>query len=365
MTARVIGKDPSVWWSTVTINKGSGDGVRVDQPVVTGEGLVGRVTFTTGSTAVVTLVTDHSTYVPARINEPPGVDGGVAAETGRPDDLLMNYTRRQDRVDPGQTVVTVGHALALGPLPLALPAEHPDRPRDERREPGHRRPARPPAALRRPAPPRVRPGPDQGPEREPARAVTSAVAPQLVAAPGRARAADRHRPGRGGVADPGLRRQRRPPAARRGRRRPAVRLDERARSSASAWGSSPTWRSCRRWALSSLLYLAVGYWAGRAARAARPAGRARPDRGRRRGDRGGDDRLLDHAVPARRRRARQLRCSCARSSPRSCSTRVIAAAVMRRSSAGCSAARCPRTRAAAGARAYTTGGLSPLERSAG
>jgi rod shape-determining protein MreC len=108
VTARVIGKDPSVWWSTVTVNKGSGDGVRVDQPAVTGEGLVGRVTFTTGSTAVVTLVTDHSTYVPARINEPPGVDGGVAAETGRPDDLLMNYTRRQDRVDPGQTVVTSG-----------------------------------------------------------------------------------------------------------------------------------------------------------------------------------------------------------------------------------------------------------------
>ena len=42
------------------------------------------MTFTTGSTAVVTLVTDHSTYVPARINEPPGVDGGVAAETGGP-----------------------------------------------------------------------------------------------------------------------------------------------------------------------------------------------------------------------------------------------------------------------------------------
>ena len=58
--------------------------------------------------------------------------------------------------------------------------------------------------------------------------------------------------------------------------------------------------------LSSLLYLAVGYWAA-GPRAARPAGLARPDRRRGRGDRGGDRRLLDHAAPAGRRRTRHLR----------------------------------------------------------
>jgi rod shape-determining protein MreC len=107
VAARTIGVDPSVWWSQITINRGTSDGVRVDQPVVTGKGLVGRVSFATGSTAIVTLITDHTTYVPARVNET-GVDGGVAAEAGRPDDLVMQYTTRNDRVDRGQVVVTAG-----------------------------------------------------------------------------------------------------------------------------------------------------------------------------------------------------------------------------------------------------------------
>lgn len=107
VTARNIGVDPSVWWSQITVNRGSSDGVRVDQPVVTGEGLVGRVSFVTPTTSIVTLITDHSTYVPARINET-GVFGGVSAEAGRPDDLQMQYTTRNDRVDVGQVVVTAG-----------------------------------------------------------------------------------------------------------------------------------------------------------------------------------------------------------------------------------------------------------------
>ncbi len=46
------------WYSTVQINKGSGDGVRVDQPVIAGDGLAGKVTETTGGTATVALITD-------------------------------------------------------------------------------------------------------------------------------------------------------------------------------------------------------------------------------------------------------------------------------------------------------------------
>jgi rod shape-determining protein MreC len=107
VTARNIGADPSLWWSQITIDKGSADGIRVDQPVVTGEGLVGRVSFVTATTAIVSLITDHSTYVPARINET-GVFGGVSAAAGRPDDLEMDYTTRDDRVDVGQSVVTAG-----------------------------------------------------------------------------------------------------------------------------------------------------------------------------------------------------------------------------------------------------------------
>jgi rod shape-determining protein MreC len=124
VTARNIGVDPSVWWSQITVNKGGSDGIAVDQPVVTGEGLVGRVSFVTPTTSIVTLITDHSTYVPVRVNET-GVFGGISAEAGRPDDLQMLYTTRNDRVDVGQTVVTAGTRAPSGRLPSLFPPNIP------------------------------------------------------------------------------------------------------------------------------------------------------------------------------------------------------------------------------------------------
>ena len=43
VTATVVGKSPNIWYSTVTIDTGTPDGVRVNDPVVNGEGLVGKV----------------------------------------------------------------------------------------------------------------------------------------------------------------------------------------------------------------------------------------------------------------------------------------------------------------------------------
>ena len=56
--------------------------------------------------------------------------------------------------------------------------------------------------------------------------------------------------------------------------------------------------------ISSLVLTAVGYGAGRLRELRDPAHGARPGRGRRDRHRRLRDRLLDHAVPARRRRAR-------------------------------------------------------------
>ncbi|HSC20259.1 MAG TPA: rod shape-determining protein MreC, partial [Solirubrobacterales bacterium] len=48
VTGRVITRSPTVWFSDVTIDVGSGDGVGVGDPVVTGDGLAGSVTAVTG-----------------------------------------------------------------------------------------------------------------------------------------------------------------------------------------------------------------------------------------------------------------------------------------------------------------------------
>jgi rod shape-determining protein MreC len=107
VTARIIGQDPSVWWSQVTINKGTSDGVRRDHPVVGPSGLVGLVHDASSSSAVVTLLTDHTIAIPARVAES-GVTGVVTVEAGRPNDLVLRFTERNDEVDLGQTLVTAG-----------------------------------------------------------------------------------------------------------------------------------------------------------------------------------------------------------------------------------------------------------------
>jgi rod shape-determining protein MreC len=105
--ARVIGQDPNVWWSQVLINKGTGDGVLPNHPVVSPEGLVGVVSTATSNSAIVTLLTDHRTAVGARVAES-GVGGVIEVEAGRPNDLVMRFTTRNDEVTPGQTVITAG-----------------------------------------------------------------------------------------------------------------------------------------------------------------------------------------------------------------------------------------------------------------
>jgi rod shape-determining protein MreC len=107
VTARVIGRSPTVWYSTLTIDKGSGEGVRVDQPVVNGDGLVGRISAVSGGAAKVTLITDHTSGVSAEV-VPDGANGLVKPTVGNPSDLLLDFVEKGKPVRKGATVVTAG-----------------------------------------------------------------------------------------------------------------------------------------------------------------------------------------------------------------------------------------------------------------
>jgi rod shape-determining protein MreC len=107
VTGRVIGRSPTVWYSTVTVDVGSGAGVGVDDPVITGDGLVGRVSETTRGAAQVTLITDHRSAVSATLL-PDGPDGVVEPEVGDPDDLLLDFIANDEEVEAGQILVTAG-----------------------------------------------------------------------------------------------------------------------------------------------------------------------------------------------------------------------------------------------------------------
>lgn len=106
--ARVYGRSPTVWWSTVTVNKGTKDGVREGDPVINGAGLVGRVRVASGSSAQVLLITDGESGVPAKITESRGASGIVEPAVGDPKDLRLNFLGREASPREGQTVVTLG-----------------------------------------------------------------------------------------------------------------------------------------------------------------------------------------------------------------------------------------------------------------
>jgi rod shape-determining protein MreC len=107
VTARIIGRSPTVWYSTVIVDEGSGDGVQVNDPVVAGKDLVGRVSATTGSTSTITLITDHRSAVSAKVL-PDGPEGVVEPEAGDPNVLLLDFIKSNTKIQPGQILVTAG-----------------------------------------------------------------------------------------------------------------------------------------------------------------------------------------------------------------------------------------------------------------
>ena len=107
LTARVIARSPTVWSETVQIDAGSSDGVKVNQPVVTGGGLAGRVTSVTGGTATVTLIVDAESAVSAQVL-PDGKFGVVRPKVGNPNDMRVEYLDKNTKVNKGDTVITSG-----------------------------------------------------------------------------------------------------------------------------------------------------------------------------------------------------------------------------------------------------------------
>ena len=113
VTARVIGKSPTLWYATIYLDKGTSAGIRKDMPVIaadgsaSGTGLIGKVAVASSNGAVVRLITDSSVSVPA-VTVKEGAAGDVAPKVGNPRDLILKYTQRTDVVRRGDVVVTAG-----------------------------------------------------------------------------------------------------------------------------------------------------------------------------------------------------------------------------------------------------------------
>jgi rod shape-determining protein MreC len=105
ISAEVIAYSPSAWLRTIVINKGERDGVKKEMPVVTWEGVVGRVLRTSPHVSVVLLIIDRNSSVDVMVQRT-RTQGIVEGEGGV--HCYVRYIPRTEEVQVGDTIITSG-----------------------------------------------------------------------------------------------------------------------------------------------------------------------------------------------------------------------------------------------------------------
>lgn len=109
VSARVIARDPSGWFNTVTIDRGSSSGIELNMPVVTYGGIVGRVVALSPWTAQVMMITDEKAAagaIVARLGDS-GALGSVRG-SGTSGLIEMRYVSGLQKVNVGDYILTTG-----------------------------------------------------------------------------------------------------------------------------------------------------------------------------------------------------------------------------------------------------------------
>ncbi|GAC1446674.1 MAG: rod shape-determining protein MreC [Pyrinomonadaceae bacterium] len=109
LAARVIARDPSAWFNTVIINRGRTGGVQVGMPVVTKDGIVGRIIGTSLLTAQVMLLTDEKAAAGAVAGQL-GSSNAIGSIRGMGNNglLELQHVSGVESVKPGDHVLTTG-----------------------------------------------------------------------------------------------------------------------------------------------------------------------------------------------------------------------------------------------------------------
>jgi len=105
IAAEVVGRDPSSWFKSFTINKGEKDGVRKGMAVISPEGVIGQIFKTAPSHSVVLLVTDYNSAIDSIIQR---TRAKAIVEGGGENRCQLKYLLRAEDVVAGDRVVTSG-----------------------------------------------------------------------------------------------------------------------------------------------------------------------------------------------------------------------------------------------------------------
>lgn len=112
--ATLIAQTTSAWERSITISKGSSDGIAVRDPVVGPDGLVGVVSRVMRGQSIVRLVTDPKSGVKARIDNVDETGTLSAAKVGGAGDLVLDVPKNSN-IKRGNLVVTSGTTSAEFP----------------------------------------------------------------------------------------------------------------------------------------------------------------------------------------------------------------------------------------------------------
>ncbi len=115
LTARIVGRDHSMWFKSVIIDCGSSDGIQTGMPVVTVEGIVGQIINVSPHFAKVLLANDPTSAIDVLIqkNRIHGIIKGKGAEG-----YQLHYILKNSDVEQGYHIVTSG---LDGVFPKGLP----------------------------------------------------------------------------------------------------------------------------------------------------------------------------------------------------------------------------------------------------
>jgi rod shape-determining protein MreC len=105
LAAMVIGRDPSPFMRYVYINQGSDSGLRRGMPVVTDQGLVGRIIAVSSDAAQVQLITDSSSAVNVLLPDSKADAVLAGSVTG---DVTLEMIPQETEVKPGELILTSG-----------------------------------------------------------------------------------------------------------------------------------------------------------------------------------------------------------------------------------------------------------------